>query len=353
MQQTSRDVGTRLARETAEIPQRVAAQIDAQALRYREIGAGLKAMRPVAAATLARGSSDHAATFLKYLCEMRVGVPVASLGPSLASVYGCRLRLANMVSFALSQSGRSPDLVAFQRMAGEQGARTIALVNTVASPLAEVSLDVADIGAGVEEAVAASKSFVCTLSAAAAIVDAWAGDSGLAAALADLPECLHRALACDWSGLLLPVAAHASSVYVIARGPGLAVAQEAALKLKETCELHAESFSAAEVMHGPIQLAAGDLCALVFLSRDAARPGLVSAVERLAATGTRVFVADPLGEVGGSAGVTALPCVAAPDPLLDPLCQITSLYRFVDHLARGRGLDPDRPRLLKKVTETI
>lgn len=352
MQQASRNVATRLARETAEIPQRVAAQIDMQAPRYREIGAALNAMRPVAAATLARGSSDHAATFLKYLCEMRVGIPVASLGPSLASVYGCRLRLSNMVSFALSQSGRSPDLVAFQRMAGEQGARTIALVNTVVSPLAEVSLDVADVGAGVEEAVAASKSFVCTLSAAAAIVDGWAGDSGLAAALADLPECLHRALACDWSRLL-PVAAQASSVYVIARGPGLAVAQEAALKLKETCELHAESFSAAEMMHGPIQLAAGDLCALVFLTRDAARPGLVSAVERLAATGTRVFVADPLGEVGGSAGVAALPCIAAPAPLLDPLCQITSFYRFVDHLARGRGLDPDRPRLLKKVTETI
>lgn len=151
-----------------------------------------------------------------------------------------------------------------------------------------------------------------------------------------------------------PGRSNARSIYVIGRGPGFAIAQEAALKFKETCQIHAESYSAAEVMHGPIQLAANGLVALVFLSRDEARPGLLDAVARLAGSGARVFVADPLGEVASDGrAITPLPCIAAPDPLLDPLCQITSFYRFIEHLAGALGFDPDAPQLLNKVTETL
>lgn len=344
---------TRLRQETGEIPDRVAAQVAQRRDDFAQAGAALRRHDPQMLVTVARGSSDHAATYFKYLSEMTAGRPVASIGPSISSVYKRTLHLGGAACLSVSQSGRSPDLTAFQDMARHAGALTLALVNTVPSPLSQGADIAIDIGAGPEQAVAASKSYVCSLSAMAGLVGAWTQSQALETALAATPDRLAEALACDWSALV-PAACHARSIYVIGRGPGFAIAQEAALKFKETCQIHAESYSSAEVMHGPIQLAANGLVALVFLSRDEARAGLLDAVARLAASGARVFVADPLGEVHAERqAIAPLPCVAAPDPLLDPLCQITSFYRFVEHLAGALGFDPDAPQLLKKVTETL
>ncbi|WP_037546009.1 SIS domain-containing protein [Stappia stellulata] len=342
---------TQLRQETGEIPDRVAAQIADRRDAFAQAGAVLRRHDPQMLVTVARGSSDHAATYLKYLCEMTAGRPVASVGPSIASVYARNLQLTGAACISISQSGKSPDLIAFQDMARRARALTLALVNTSPSPLANGADTAIDIGAGPEHAVAASKSYVCSLSAMAGLVGAWTQSEALTTALAHTPDRLRAALSCDWSALV-PAASTARSLYVIGRGPGFAIAQEAALKFKETCQIHAESYSSAEVMHGPIQLAANGLVALVFLSRDEARAGLLEAAARLAASGAQVFVADPLGEEQGQA-ITPLPCVAAAAPLLDPLCQITSFYRFIEHLAGALGFDPDAPQLLNKVTETL
>lgn len=342
-----------MKRETRAIPQLLTAQCVTHLAAYREASKKLNAFDPAFVITMARGSSDNAALYFKYLWEMTTGIPVASVGPSIASVYGINMKLAHAACLTISQSGQSPDLVAFQKMAQSAGALNIALLNTIDSPLGQGASCVLPVGSGAEMAVAATKSFVLSLTAIAAMTAFYNENEALIDSLKALPETLTSAIDCDWSKLAQSLQT-GRSLFVIGRGPGLSVAQEAALKFKETCELHAESYSSAEVLHGPIQLAAGGLAALVFLSRDATRKGLVEAIERMSVSGMDVFVADPAGERPVLASnVVYLPCVSAPDPLLDPISQITSFYVFAELLAARLNLNPDSPRLLKKVTETV
>ncbi len=312
----------------------------------RELGGRLRAQAPRFAVTCARGTSDHAALYAKYLMELRLGVPVASVGPSIASIYGRALRLEDALCLTISQSGESRDLLMLQDMAAREGALTLALVNQVGSPAARAAAALVPLQAGVEEAVAATKTYVATLVAIASLVAAWGGDAELADGIARLPDCLHEAIGCDWSRALDPIAG-ARSVFTVSRGPGLTVAAEAALKFKETCRLHAEAYSSAELRHGPIALARRDFATLVFASRDETRPGILDATASLRATGAAVHLADPAGAEGD------LPTVAAPHPLLDPICQAASFYVFVERLAGLMGLDPDRPENLSKVTVTL
>jgi len=342
-----------MSRETREIPQLLAGQCDLHLDAYREASEKLKAFNPAFVVTTARGSSDNAALYFKYLWEMTTGIPVASIGPSIASVYETKMKLDRAACLTISQSGRSPDLVAFQEMAKNAGALNLALLNTIDSPLGQGAASVLPVGSGAEMAVAATKSFVLSLTAIAAMTASFTQNDPLIEALKALPDSLTSALECDWGRLALALET-GQSLYVIGRGPGFSIAQEAALKFKETCELHAESYSSAEVLHGPIQLAAGGLAGLVFLSRDASRKGLVEAIERMSASGMDVFVTDPAGERPVlAANVSYLPCVNTLDPMLDPVSQITSFYVFAEQLAGQLNLNPDSPRLLKKVTETV
>ena len=338
---------TAMAREIAEIPEVVARQLGEGLPLYREAGALLRAEPPRLFVTSARGSSDHAATFFKYLMEVRCGIPVASIGPSVGSVYDAALRLEGCAVLTISQSGASPDLVALQERAAAGGARTLALLNHAASPVGVGAQSVLPLLAGPERAVAATKSFVASLVAVTAILAGMTGDDALLESLTRLPDSLARATAVDWAEARVPVAA-AASVYTISRGPGLAVALEAALKLKETCGLHGEAFSAAELRHGPIALAGPRLAALVFVPEDRSRDGVLEAAAALHRAGARVFATD---ETPG--GPAALESVPAPHPLLAPICQAASLYRFAERLAASLDLDPDQPPHLAKVTETL
>lgn len=340
-------------RETRQIPSLVSAQLRDHSATYRDAARRMADFDPALVVTMARGSSDNAALYFKYLFELIAGIPVASVGPSVASVYGRSMRLDRAACLSISQSGRSPDLVAFQAMARAQKALNLALVNTLDSPLAEGAECLLPVASGEEKAVAATKSFVLSLTALAALTGHFAGDDRLLSALDALPAALDEALGCDWQPLVEALEP-GQSLYVIGRGPGLAIAQEAALKFKEACEVHAESYSSAEVLHGPIQLAAGRLAALVFLTRDAARQGLIDAVARMADTGMKVFVADPAAERPvDRPGITYLPCAPAPDAMLDGISQITTFYVFAERYAAHLNLDPDQPKLLRKVTETV
>ena len=159
----------------------------------------LRALKPRAVVTIARGSSDHAALYFKYLCEIKLGIPVASLGPSLATLYHAPLRMEGLASLAISQSGASPDLVALQEAVRAAGGMTIAAVNAQGSPLSEASDVVLDLAAGPELSVAATKSFIASAALGAALVAHWAEDAELLAALERLPERISQAIACDWS----------------------------------------------------------------------------------------------------------------------------------------------------------
>src|SRR5205823_1296868 len=246
---------------------------------------------------------------------------------------------------AISQSGRSPDLVAAARGARAAGARVVVLVNAADSPLAAEAHHTIALAAGEELSVAATKSFIASLAAIAQLTAAWADDGELEAALVRAPADLERAWNLDWSDAVHRLRA-ASHLYVIARGVGLAVAQEAALKCKETCGLHAESFSSAEVRHGPQALLHGNFPAMLFAQDDETLEGTVALARDLVSRGVDVMLAGARVH-----GTVTLPTVGS-HPALQPLALAQSFYRFANALAIARGCDPDHPPHLNKVTET-
>ncbi len=335
-----------MAAETAEAPAATARFLDRNAATVAAIGHRLRALGPPVVVTCARGSSDHAAAYFKYLTEITTGVPVASLGPSIASVYGSPLRLQGAALVTISQSGRSPDIIALQQAAKRAGALTIAIVNDEESPVAKEADCLLPLSTGPETSVAATKTFIASCVAGASIVAAWAGYEDLQKAVDRLPETLESALAADWSAA--DALAQEQSLYVLGRGPALAVAAEAALKLKETASLHAEAFSPAEVMHGPLELVEPGFPVLALAPDDLAAGTTRLALEKLAASGARLFTASPLAMPGH-----LLPTVRTGHGLVDPIAQIQSFYRFAERLARLRGRDPDRPERLRKVTRTV
>lgn len=335
---------TDMFREAAEAAEAVARQ-DAFDADLKRIGAALRERSPNLVLTCARGSSDHAATYAKYAIETRIGVPVASAAPSVASVYASPLRVQGAACIAISQSGRSPDLLASVSNLKAGGAWVLALVNDEDSPLAEIADELFALGAGPERSVAATKSFIASLAAIARLVAAWSGDDVLHGDLSKLPSLLQQAWRLDWSPLVDELEG-ATNLYVLARGIGLGVAQEAALKLKETSQLHAEAFSTAELRHGPMALVHQEFPALMFNQSDATGSSVEETAAALVGRGARVFLAG--GQAAGAISLPSLTCA----PLLEPIVQIQSFYRAANALALARGLNPDRPPHLAKVTET-
>jgi glucosamine--fructose-6-phosphate aminotransferase (isomerizing) len=238
-------------REAGECAEVVARQRERNRGIIAELGQRLREHKPRALITLARGSSDNAATFARYLIETRAGVLTSSASPSVGSLYAATPDLAGTAVLAISQSGRSPDLLAAAEQASANGALLVAMVNDETSPLAQLAEIVVPLEAGPERSVAATKSFVASLTAILDLLAGWTQDRGIDAAISDLPETLRASWELDWTPALSPLRS-AEMAYVIGRGPGLGIAQEAALKLKETCGIQAEAFSAAEVRHGPM-----------------------------------------------------------------------------------------------------
>ena len=337
---------TLMAMETAQAPDAVEAQLSAHAEIHKSLAERLRARPPKLVMTCARGSSDHAATYAKYLIEIHTGTPVASAAPAIASVYQVSLELDGALYLAVSQSGKSPDIVASARRARAAGALVVALVNDASSPLAEAAEICIPLMAGAEHSVAATKSFIASLSAIAHIAAAWSEDRSLAAGLQRLPDDLRAACGMNWNQAV-PDLVCADDLLVVGRGVGLALAQEAALKLKETASLHAEAFSAAELRHGPLAIMRPGLPVLAFAQRDETFDSLRQLTADLTDKGARLMVA------GAELDKTAcLPVVEGLHPHLAPIAMAQSFYHLANEVALGRGIDPDRPRYLSKVTET-
>lgn len=326
-----------------------AAAVRLQAERQREtrqaLAHSLRADPPRMAVTLARGSSDNAATFARYVIETQLGLLTSSIAPSVASVYDAAPSYEGVVMLAISQSGRSPDLLAAAAAAKAGGARLIAFANDESSPLAQAADTFLPLCAGPERSVAATKSFIASVAAVLHLVADWSRDAELERALEALPGQLEQAWALDWSAAL-PALRGASNLYVIARGYGFGIAQEVALKVKETCGIHAEAFSAAEVRHGPMALVDKGFPVLLLGQEDETLESLAELAGEFAARGA-VIISAGVGAVPG----LVLPALAA-HPMVQPLLLVQSFYRLANALSLARGLDPDRPPHLSKVTET-
>jgi glucosamine--fructose-6-phosphate aminotransferase (isomerizing) len=336
-----------MAGELREAAVAVQRQTPALAAPLAALASRLTHQRPRVIVTCARGSSAHAATFGKHLFERHLGVPVAPAALNIASVYQRALDLRDQMLLVISQSGRSDDLIKTTAMARTAGAVTVAIVNDATSPLAQAAEIVLPLAAGPELSVAATKSFVTSLAALLQLVAAWSGDAAMAAACTRLPNRLAEASDLDWSQAIDPFAC-ATSMVAIGRGPTLAIAREAALKFKETCQLHAEAFSAAEFRHGPIALVSSAYPILALAPTDESAASLATLVADLRHKGARVLVAEP----GGAQRGQRLPVLAPDHPDADAICLIQSFYAFLVQLAAVRGVDVERPRHLQKVTRT-
>ncbi|WP_091777822.1 MULTISPECIES: SIS domain-containing protein [Paraburkholderia] len=323
----------------------VAAQLN-DTSRVEALAARLAQEPRHVALTVARGSSDHAASYFASLTMSRVGLPVASLPMSVATLQQAPLQVRNQLALGFSQSGKSPDLVGTMQALREAGALTVAAVNVPDSPLEAACEFYLPLHAGPELSVAATKSYIAMLSVSAQLVAHWQKDEALLDGLKSLPDALRRAGALDWSKAVDELR-DAERMIVIGRGLGLAIAQEAALKLKETSGIQAEAFSSAEVRHGPMELIDRDYPLLVFAPRGPEQAGLLQLARDMQARGARVLLAAP-----DDVPEATLPLVSTAHAALDPIAAILSFYVMAAGLAAARGRNPDAPRHLMKVTET-
>ncbi len=331
--------------ETRETPAVAARLVRNASLRLAELGERLRTLSPRYALAAGRGSSDAAALLAKYLFEARLALPTVSAAPSVRSIYGQQLKIEKALVLAVSQSGRSPDLVEFCRSAVGPDVLRVGLINDETSPLASLMDVFLPLEAGAEKSVAATKSCLAAMTLVFGLAAHWRNDPAMIAAFERSPDILARALAQDWTAAL-PFFDGDGPIYVIGRGPGLAVAAEAALKLKETNGLHAEAVSAAEVRHGPFALAGPMLRVIIFAQRDAAFDGLQKLATDLKKIGCPVLF------ICSDADRSPATVQSDAEPVLELFAMLLRFYLLANAAALRRGRSPDSPPMLTKITET-
>ncbi len=342
-----------MLKEAKEAPIAIQKQLESNHLLWIEIFKRLQNVDIPLVMTVARGSSDHAATFAKYLFETQMGLVTASSAPSVTTLYHCRQKLKNSLVIAISQSGESPDICEVISAAREQGAITLALVNQTHSTLAGLAEYVIPLHAGEEKAVAATKSYLTSLAALLQGIAIGTQNTILQENLKQLPHVLEESLKMPWakSHALLQ---KATDLLVVGRGFGFPIAQEAALKCKEVVALHAEAFSSAEIHHGPLALVQSGLPVLLFCQNDASLPDITSLVHKIRRLQGNVLLALPenLHTDELEQAATLLPLPKSIHGFLDPLMGIQAFYKWIAELAILKGLNPDQPANLQKVTKT-
>jgi glucosamine--fructose-6-phosphate aminotransferase (isomerizing) len=334
---------TAMAREIGEIPTLTEGLL-AQNETIAVVADRIRTFAPDMAIICGRGSSGHVGVYLRYLFEARLGMMTSVAAPSIMTAYQAQLKMRSALFVVVSQSGRSPDLVATTRLARAQGALTLAIVNDRHSPAAKEAELVISIEAGIEQAVAATKTVVLSMVAGAQLAAMLSGDENLAKAIMRLPARLRGASGCDWSqwGEVLR---RAPAAFVTARGYGLSSAREIALKLTESLRLPALAYSAAELRHGPRAAIAKATPVLVLRQNDETAASVDALVQDLCDAHETLCVA------GGPLGT--LTWIGDDHPVCDPIAMLVPAYRAIEMAVRRRGLDPDRPPHLAKVTHTL
>jgi glucosamine--fructose-6-phosphate aminotransferase (isomerizing) len=301
----------------------------------------------------ARGTSDHAAVYAQYVLGARNGLPVALAAPSLTSVYGHSPRVRNALVIGISQSGRSPDVVAVLDDARRQGAVTVALTNDPSSELAGAADHLVELGAGPERAVAATKTYVAEVALLAMLSAAISGDGAVMTELRELPAVMRAALAADVEDAVEAIAAQWATedrCAVIARGFQYATAREWALKLKELAYVLADPYSGADFEHGPIALVEPGFPVLAVATAGPLLADMHTLLGRLNVARARLLVLsdDPSLRALGD----GIPVPVGVPEWLSPIVTILPAQLFAYQLARARGLDTEAPRTISKITLT-
>lgn len=334
---------TAMAREIAEIPAK-SGHLLARAELFAKIAGRIEQKKPRIVVLCGRGSSGHVGVYLRYLFETRLGWLTSAAAPSVMTAYQRPPDFHQALFIVISQSGQSPDLIAPIEIARKAGALTLAIINDENSPAAAAAELVVPIGAGLERAIAATKTVVLSMVAGARLVAGLARDDLLQAGLDDLPPRFLAALSCDWSAWA-DRAASAPAAFVIGRGYSLGCAREIALKMSEILRVPALGYSAAELRHGPRAAITPSTPVLVLRQNDEAAGSVDDLVRDLREGGEDVFCA------GGAQGV--LPWIGDRHPACDPIVMLLPTYVALERAARRRGLDPDSSPYLRKVTRTL
>jgi glucosamine--fructose-6-phosphate aminotransferase (isomerizing) len=338
-----------MASEIAEQPEVLRRLLTEGAPEIRKIAAEIAARRPRFVLLTARGTSDNAALYAKYLIEIRLGLPAGLTSMSTTTAYGARPDLSDCLVVTVSQSGGSPDLVASTRAAREAGAITLAVTNNAGSPLAEVSEYHIDVLAGPEKALPATKTYTAELLALYLFVEGLRGGDGAEAAL--LPELVEGVLARREEVRALAARYRfADRLVLTSRGYGYPTAKEAALKLMETSYIPALSFSGADLLHGPLAMVDNVSPVIAIVTEGRGGEALQPVLDRLRARGADLVVVGPAGAVDAASAGFALPG-GVPEEL-QPVLEILPLQQLAYEVTIARGQDPDAPRALAKVTET-
>lgn len=331
------------ALESAEV---IYKQINENKKLLNTISEELRTLNPYSIVSIARGSSDHAAQYMNYLAMAKLGILPTSLSMSILTLYKAELNISKSVGIAISQSGQSPDVVNPLGYFSEKGCSSLALVNDINSPLAKIAKWTVPLHAGPEKSVAATKSFIASLSASAHLIASWKQDQQLLTGLEHLPDDLRAAQQCDWSSAVETLKG-AKRIMVVGRGFGLSMALESALKFKETCSIQAEAFSAAEIKHGPQALIENGYPLIVFANRGPALHSMLDLATDMRARGAKVILAAP-----SFVKEKDLLIHSAHSEDLDILVTAQSFYLMIEELSRSLGLNPDEPKHLSKVTKT-
>jgi glucosamine--fructose-6-phosphate aminotransferase (isomerizing) len=339
--------------EILEQPAAAQRLLDAAPTAFSPISAALRSRRPRFAVIAARGTSDNAGIYAQYLLAIRNGLVVALAAPSTITLYGARPSMADALVVGISQSGRSPDIVAVVDAARRQGALTVALTNDAVSPLAETADHVVDLRAGPERATAATKTYTAELLAAALLSTAIdPPSSGETADLAGLPALISAALAAEPHGRDL-AAEHAKRqrAVVLGRGYSYPSAREWALKLQELALVAAMAYSSADFEHGPLALAEPGLPVLAVAPSGPELDAQIALLARLKEDhGARLLVISDAPAARAIDEGLALP--DGIPPWLAPIVEIVPAQLYAYHLTVARGLNPEHPRTISKVTET-
>ncbi|WP_027928402.1 SIS domain-containing protein [Amycolatopsis benzoatilytica] len=340
--------GEHMAAEISEQPGILAGLVERRS-GIAEVAGQIAKNPPRFALLAARGSSDHGALYAKYLIEVLLGLPAGLVSPSTATLYGARPDLRDVLFITVSQSGGSPDLIEVTETARRQGALTVSVTNTPDSPLSAAAELGVDIGAGVEKAVAATKTYSATLMALYLFIDAIRGGKGEDAE--NIGELAQQTLDGAVEGVQRAVDRYrfVDRVLTTGRGYSYATALEASLKLAETSYLAARAYSGADLLHGPVAAVNGETAVLAATSvgrgGEATREVLQAVTERGADV---LAVGSASGEMPAALRIPVAPTAEE----LAPVLEILPIQRIALGLSLARGGNPDNPRGLLKVTKT-
>ena len=296
--------------------------------------------------TVARGTSDCAALYASYLFAKFLGLPTYSLPPSQITLEKTQFDFSSALVLIISQSGLSEDLIECEKACRTMGALTAILTNNNKSPMIETVNYYFNMHAGIEESVAATKSFVLTILNLIKLVSVVSDNHQILSKINDLPTIIERENQNVWNPNI--VDNHLSSGFIISRGLGYALSTEISLKFKELCQEQIEPFSSAEVMHGPRSLIENKFKLFVLILNDKSGNIVLKDINELKKRTDKVYEILPK-----SYGDTAFSYHSLESSELDSIILMAKFYPWITKYSKLKGLDPDHPRYLTKVTSTF